>query len=216
MSSFALKILGIILMTVDHIGLMFVEQDYIFRAIGRIAFPIFAFQITQGFKHTKNKENYILKLLIFTIISQLPYWLFLKTAIPTIPFSLNVGGTLTLGALCLYVIEKIQYLPLRVILVPLLILIGFFIPIDYGWFGITMIVLFYLFENNVVLLSTSLFFIVIIYCITRLSIFELPVLLALLPIFAYNQKQGPKVKYLFYIFYPLHLLILTVIKLLIV
>ena len=57
MSSFVLKILGIILMSIDHVGLMFFPAEYTFRALGRIAFPIFAFQTTQGFKYSKNKES---------------------------------------------------------------------------------------------------------------------------------------------------------------
>lgn len=215
MSSFWLKILGIILMAIDHIGLMFFPTELIFRALGRIAFPIFAFQITQGFKYTKSKEKYMFKLILFTIISQLPYWFFLKTAIPENEFMINVGATLTLGALCLYVMDKVQVLPVKIILVPLLVSLGYFIPMDYGWAGIAMIVLFYLFEKNTILLSSTFFCLIIIYCITHQSPFELPAILALFPILMYNGKQGLKVKNLFYIFYPLHFLILFGIKLLI-
>ena len=57
MSSFALKFLAIVLMTIDHVGLLLFPTHRILRAIGRLAFPIFAFQIGVGFKHTHCKEK---------------------------------------------------------------------------------------------------------------------------------------------------------------
>lgn len=215
MSSFVLKILGIILMAIDHVGLMFFPTEYTFRALGRIAFPIFAFQTTQGFKYSKNKEKYILRLLLFTVISQLPYWFFLKTAIPENSFMLNVGATLTLGSLCLYILEKKSHLTLKLLLVPITISLARFIPMDYGWIGVSIIVLFYLLERRPIFLSFGFVSMIIIYCLAHTSPFELPAILALLPILMYDGKQGPKAKYLFYSFYPLHFLILFGIKLLI-
>lgn len=97
MSSFALKILALISMTIDHIGYIFRPQHYsIYRAIGRLAFPIFAFQTGIGFSKTKNKKKHILGMIIFSIISQYPFYLSLKIASPTETYTLNVGVTLTL------------------------------------------------------------------------------------------------------------------------
>ena len=76
MSSFTLKILAIIFMTIDHIGFILFPKIDILRVIGRIAFPIFAFQVGISFENTKNKEKYILRMLIFTIISQIPFHIF--------------------------------------------------------------------------------------------------------------------------------------------
>ena len=60
MSSFALKILGILTMCIDHLGFMFFQDEISYRLIGRLAMPIFAFQLAVGFSHSKNKEKHIL------------------------------------------------------------------------------------------------------------------------------------------------------------
>lgn len=213
MSSFLLKILGILLMTIDHIGIMLYPANAYFRMLGRVAFPIFAFQTTESFKYTKSKEKYIWGLLIFTIISQIPYWLFLKTAVPSVDFSLNVGATLVIGSLCLYVLENIKNIPLKSLLVPLLIAFSYFIPMDYGFFGVIMIVMLYLFKDKKILSTSTFFLLIALYCYFKESVFELPALIALIPILLYNKRRGPKAKYLFYIFYPLHFLIILGIKL---
>ena len=86
MTSFGLKLLAMISMIFDHIGLMFMQDNEMlyssFRIVGRLAFPIFAFQLAIGYSHSKNKENHIVRMLIFAILSQFPYWLYLQTALP--------------------------------------------------------------------------------------------------------------------------------------
>ena len=91
MSSFTLKILAIIFMTIDHIGFTLFPSNLLLRYIGRLAFPIFAFQMGNGFYHTKNKEKYIFRMLIFTVISQIPFWLHLTSAIPNHEMRLQLG-----------------------------------------------------------------------------------------------------------------------------
>lgn len=209
MSSFSLKIFAIICMLIDHIGFMFFPNLSILRAIGRLALPIFAFQIGIGFKNTKNKEKYILRMIIFTLVSQYPFWLMLTAKIPNSSFTLNVGATLTLGLLCLYSIEKIENKFLKV-LVPLLILaISFFIPMDYSWYGVLTIILFYVFDKSKILTFSSYFITLLSYMAYKNSFFNLTAILSLIPIFLYNGEKGKNAKYLFYVFYPLHMLILV-------
>lgn len=70
----ALKIIALIAMIVDHIGLVFFPNIAVFRIIGRVSFPIFAFFISEGYYYTKSKKKYIITLLIFAIISQ-PFYI---------------------------------------------------------------------------------------------------------------------------------------------
>ena len=70
LSNFDLKILAIITMTIDHIGAIVYPNIDIFRIIGRVSFPIFAFLLVEGFKHTSNKLKYFLRLILFAIITQ--------------------------------------------------------------------------------------------------------------------------------------------------
>lgn len=88
LSSFSLKIIAVICMLCDHFGDAIIKHFSFFNIIGRIAFPIFAFQITEGYIHTKNLKRYFKRLIIFAIISQIPFMLFLSTF--TSPFTLNI------------------------------------------------------------------------------------------------------------------------------
>ncbi|MGL4790801.1 MAG: TraX family protein, partial [Anaerotignaceae bacterium] len=65
-----IKIIGLITMTIDHIGMVIFPHEILFRIIGRIAFPIFAFQLAQGVKYTSDIKRYITRLFIFAIVSQ--------------------------------------------------------------------------------------------------------------------------------------------------
>ncbi|MBR3888268.1 MAG: hypothetical protein IKJ32_04130 [Clostridia bacterium] len=212
MSSFWLKITAVILMLIDHIGLLFFPAKLLFRYIGRISFPIFAFQIIKGFEHTKSREKYILRMLLLTIIAQIPSIMFLKVAVPNAAFSLNIGATFTVGLLLLYVIEEVNPWAFKIPLFALITAITLFIPFEYGWFGISLILILYLFKDSKIVLGFVYACLLGLYCYSKKSLFPLPAICALLPIFLYNGKQGPKVKYLFYTFYPVHFIILLAIR----
>lgn len=220
MTSFLLKIIGIVTMLCDHTGDVFIGHFSFLNLIGRIAFPIFAFQIVQGYIHTHNVKKYALRLFAFACISQIPFMLFLSAFYDN--YYLNIFFTLFLGVICLYGFDKIENRYLRNLFAILICAIGHFIQVDYGAYGIAIIFLFYVFSKIfpnkkalmcfVFTLVTTIKYLpdiisyssvayVYIFCIIFTCI-------ALIPICTYNGKQGPKIKYLFYAFYPLHLLLL--------
>ena len=214
MTSFILKIIAVITMLCDHVGYFILNQFSFMNYIGRLSFPIFAFLITEGYKHTKNLKKYIARLLIFAIISQLPYMLFINTFSNS--FSLNILFTLALGLLGITLYDKIEYKPLGILLVTLLSLIAQFLHFDYGWFGIATIFIFYIFKEKKLLMN--LFFCIVvfinyfyIYLITSRIEYLFIILscsLSLIPINLYNEKKGKDMKYFLYVFYPLHLIVL--------
>lgn len=212
MSSFALKILAILTMTIDHIGFLLFPQLTWLRAIGRLAFPIFAFQIGIGFRNTKNKKKYIVRMLLFAIISQIPYHLALQAAIPGYPIRINIGATLTCGLLALYCLENINKKWLKYVFTTFIILLGTYIHMDYGSLGILMIIVLYYFEIDKIF--STIFYIVVVIsdCLIDNSTFSIPQIFALIPMFLYNGKKGKNIKYLFYAYYPLHLIILVLLK----
>ncbi|MFN2363319.1 MAG: TraX family protein, partial [Halarsenatibacteraceae bacterium] len=75
MSSFQIKMVAITTMLIDHIGSIIFPEYIILRVIGRLAFPLFAFLITEGYRHTSNINRYLVRLSIFALISQYPFWL---------------------------------------------------------------------------------------------------------------------------------------------
>ena len=92
MSSFVLKIIAIITMFIDHLGYAIFGKFSCFNYIGRLSFPIFAFQISEGYIHTKNLKKYFLRLFLFALVSQIPFMLF--HSIISRDFSLNIFFTL--------------------------------------------------------------------------------------------------------------------------
>ena len=112
MTSFALKIIACITMFIDHLGYAIFHKMSYFNYIGRLAFPIFAYQIGEGYVHTKNIKLYFFRLGLFAIVSQIPYMLF--HSIISANFSLNIFFTLFLGLLCIYIYEKFPFKPARI------------------------------------------------------------------------------------------------------
>lgn len=245
MTSFALKIIAMISMFCDHLNYAILGHFSILNLIGRIAFPIFAFQISEGFTHTKNVKKYLLRLGIFALISQVPFSLFLHKFTNINSLSLNVFFTLFLGLLSIslydYVLKLFKQpyneksniqqniktnsknfigMLLGLIIALLMASIAQFICTDYGAWGVLLVFTFYLFRNNRVLKIISFILLVILkyLCLLISSNFYYITLLltiaTMLPIFfidLYNGKQGKKIKYLLYWFYPLHLLALYLI-----
>lgn len=216
MSAFVLKIIAIITMFIDHIGYIFSNGKIsYFNYIGRLAFPIFAFQISEGYLHTKNLKKYFLRLFLFALISQIPFMLYEK--IITDKFSLNVFFTLFLGLTSIFIYDKCKYKFLGILAGIAIGLIAQLLHCDYGFFGISIILIFYIFKNNFI--NASIFFTLataIRYSIPIIKYGFYPVFIylflctciPLIFIAGYNGKKGKDTKYLLYFFYPIHLLLI--------
>lgn len=200
------------------------------RAIGRIAFVLFAFMASEGFGHTHSKEKYLLRLGVFALISEIPFDLaingvFLETG------GQNVYFTLFLGVLALYLTDKFRgRLVLQIFSVLLCCAAAVFLMTDYMLMGVLLIVTFYLFRKSFRLkfLAGSIviyFGTVALYIVTywgmgfpiRLyfegAVLEMFGLLAFIPIYFYSGEKGKQLpKACYYLFYPLHLLLLYGIK----
>ena len=231
MTSFLLKIIAMITMLIDHSGDAYFKRTTAMNFIGRIAFPIFAFQITEGYTHTKNLKKYFLRLFIFALLSQIPFWLFESTF--TSNFTLNIFFTLFFGLLAIFCYDKLVNSKFIVVknekintilkiifgILPAIIfgIIAELAKFDYGFFGIAIIFIFYIFRNKK--LTMSIIFIlacIIKYFIEYLkygniifySLITTFTISSIIFILLYNGKQGKKIKYFLYAFYPVHLLIL--------
>ncbi|MBR4109312.1 MAG: TraX protein [Oscillospiraceae bacterium] len=223
LSGSMLKLIAMISMLIDHTAfilapvlpymvtplLTFAGREitlyWIMRKIGRIAFPIFCFLITEGYTHTRNKFKYGLNLLIFAIISEIPFNLVFNRFF--IFKYQNVFFTLFLGLLLIYILESVSNQFKKAILMGIVVVISMYINCDYGFKGVLLILLIYLLKNNPVpqaILSYPL-----------LS-GGLAALTAFLPINLYSGKRGfiksNTLKYGFYLFYPIHIVILVIIK----
>ena len=212
-SNFDLKILAIITMTIDHIGAIIYPNIDAFRIIGRISFPIFCFLLVEGFKHTHNRFRYFIRLLLFAIITQPIYDYAFNN------HELNILFTFSLSFLLLsslefikkiinkynkgienYLYKTISYLLIYIIFLILSIILN----VDYQALGISLVLIFYLSPN--ILLSLLLYLIIAITLdVNNIQLYSL---IAFIFIYFYNGKKGKDIKYFFYLYYPLHLLLL--------
>lgn len=220
MSAFVLKIIAVITMFIDHIGYAIFGKFSYFNYIGRFAFPIFAFQISEGYIHTKNLKKYLLRLFVFALISQIPFMLFHTLFIKT--FALNVFFTLFLGLVCIFIYDKSKYKFIGILISCLIGFIAELTHCDYGFYGIAIILIFYIFKSNFInasicfILATAIKYLIpcIKYGFNNIYIylFIFTILPAII-LSTYNGKKGKDSKYLLYLFYPIHLLLVYFISL---
>ena len=202
-----LKILACIFMLIDHVGYMFFPQYIIFRIIGRLAFPIFAYGVAMGFQKTSNLRKYMKRLLVFSLIAQLPYSWFS-------PGNLNIIPTLLLGLWVIWLHENAgRY---GFVLALLLVATGDIIHLQYGSYGLMMIWIFYICRKDKGILSLAYAMMSIFFAwmhgwsysmvIQLYSIGSLPFIFA-------DWKVKLRVnRYFFYAFYPGHIIVLLLIR----
>lgn len=232
MSGSAIKLIACICMLIDHAGAAIVENYaiisgsenvffvyYLMRYIGRIAFPLFAFLLAEGFVHTHSVKKYAINLFVFAFLSEIPFDLALQGG--ALEFeSQNVYFTLFLGVLAMasfdYVL-KIKSLPkpfsylFCAVCAAFFAAVAYFLKTDYDIYGVLVICAAYFLRQIRTVGSVVMYIILMID-----SIVEKTAILAALPITLYNGKRGNGNKYFFYFFYPVHLLILYGIKLLLI
>lgn len=218
MTVFVLKIIACISMVIDHIKYAIPStQNYVTIYFGRIAFPIFAFLITQGYIHTSDIKKYYKRIIIFALISQIPFMLF-RTLVGEWKM-LNIMFTLLLGLIAITIYDKLSKKYISIPICILIIILGKYLKVDYEWFGVALVFLFYIFRNNKILLSYSYISLVLVWFyydgILKFSytMYFISYLIPLIFILLYNGKQGKKIKYFLYWFYPAHMIILYLIKL---
>ena len=206
--AFTLKMIAAVTMLIDHTGYIFFPQYVFLRIIGRIAFPIFAFLIVEGFMHTRNVKKYIYRMIAFALITEIPFDF---AFYGTVNWGhQNVLITFTLALLALY-IDRQYSRKVGIAAAFGLALLAEFIGSDYGMFGVIVVMMFYWnydrFYNKLIFGTATLTLLVSSY-----QIFDV---MAMIPIGLYNGKKGIGFKYFFYVFYPGHLLILYLIHVLI-
>jgi len=235
-NSFGLHILAMSLMLCDHMWATVVPGNMWLTNIGRMAFPIFAFMLVEGFYHTKNVKKYLLRLLIGAIISEIPFNLMYGGSV-FYPYHQNVMWPFLLSVLCMWATETIKkknkilgYI-LGVLIFLLAAVLGFAGMLDYYGFGILMVAVFYFFRGDawwLKLLQIVGLYYINVEMLGGMSIdvplfgrtFEIVqqgiAVMAMIPILLYNGKQGYHSKwfqYTCYLFYPAHMLVLSLIAL---
>ncbi len=223
MSSFALRALALVCMLVDHAGLALFPNIGAFRCAGRLAFPIFCFLLVQGFMHTRGPRAYARRLLLFALLSEVPFDLLIfgRTACLV---EQNAIFSLLLGLLALHGARAAEKRPVALAACSLLLcMAAMTLRVSFGWLGVALCLCFYLLRQHRGRMLLSAGAILLIYSLSlQLSgvtrswvLVSLCSLLALGPLLLYNGKRGvrvPVLTFLFYAAYPLHMLLLVAVR----
>ena len=235
-TSFSLHLMAMLFMLCDHLWGTIVPGNDWLTCIGRVCFPIYAFLLVEGYFHTSNLKKYVKRLLLFAVISEIPFNLAMASSV-IYPFHQNVLWSFLIALGLIHCNEKAKASEkrrIRIAVGTFTILAGYLLGlitmVDYYHAGILMVLTFYFFHHRnwwdyvgqllclgyinlellggfgyeVVLFGETVF-------LTRQGL----ALLALIPIWLYKGKQGYHSKwwkYFCYAFYPVHLLILGLLK----
>lgn len=233
LNSNTLKILAAVLMLVDHVGILFFPQDFIFRKIGRLSMPLFAFAISEGCRYTRDKLKHFVLPFCLGVLCQIVYYFFdgsLYMCI-LITFSLSILIIYAMQFLKQKLFDKQARLSTKILAVLLFIatLVGANLfcnlkglDVDYGFWGVMTPVFASLFDfkntnapellqkTDILPLRVACMAIPLLFLANH-TVFSLSIfaLLALPILLLYNGEKGKtNLKYFFYIFYPAHLAIL--------
>lgn len=232
LSGSVIKIIAIVTMLIDHVGAGIFENwmfgsgmklepwmydlNLVLRGIGRIAFPIFCFLLVEGYTHTRNVWKYFGRLMLFGVISEIPFDLAIFRTVWHKEYQ-NVFWTLALGVLMMICMDKVsgfnsfkKHEKLNKLAVIAFDAAIFFVvavlavifSTDYHALGIMTILLIYVSRKN------RWMQLIAVAAACWLVLDELPALFCLIPLALYNGKRGFGLKYFFYAFYPAHLLII--------
>jgi len=218
LSANMLKLIAIVAMAIDHIGAIFYPETALFRIIGRLTMPIMAFFIAEGYHYTKDLKKYMLRLLLFGLITMVPYAYYFGYGPFNIMFSLLAG----LIAITGYDRSKTGLQRVISLLIPMLVATA--LQFDGQFIVVFLIFVFHRHRNQPKIITLQM---MMLYAVIEAMLIsatpgpltfhvwvQLFALLALPLIFNYKGDREPPVlpKYTFYLFYPVHITLLLLLK----
>ena len=224
LNGFHLKLIAICTMLIDHMGYTLFPGVMWLRCIGRIAFPIFCFLVAEGCVYTRDRKKYALRLLAFAALSEIPFNLMTGGWVWN-PYDQNVLWTLLAGALVCWLVgwalkkrTAAAFLLTGAVMAAAFYLLEL-VNTDYGGWGMLLVAMFYGVRRAPYGLAVKMMVQVIGLAFFSIALMggvsiELWSLLSLAPIWLYNGQRGffnKAVQYGFYAFYPVHILILSLI-----
>lgn len=234
-----LKLLGCVFMLIDHLGAIIFPEIIALRIIGRLAYPIFAFTLSEGCFHTRNRLKHFLLIFVMAIIIQIVYYFAIDD------YSLSIFMVFSISIILIYLYDYIHKLTSSILeneekdtrsfLLWILMIILFlgittgtiifdaltpYLKASYGFQGVLIPVIVYitmkLSNRNLVITLVVMAIALSLSAIMRVEYHNFFSLISILLLLLYNNKRGKyNLKYFFYLFYPLHLVIIYLIYLII-
>ncbi|MFA5247333.1 MAG: TraX family protein [Candidatus Micrarchaeia archaeon] len=200
-----LKILACTFMLIDHAGALLFPQYEILRIIGRLSLPIFAYLVAVSFEKTSNRKKYLERLILFAIVSQIPFYLAFGTR-------LNIMFTLSFAVAYLLAFEKrgftAQMLGLGAVCIAAELLRA-----DYGFYGVLLVLVFHFLRSRLALCAASVAAASVAFdVLVNMRFFQIFCVLALPIIFWLKLPRLKVNKYAYYLFYPGHIFALWIVS----
>ncbi len=211
-----LKMIAMVTMVFDHVGDNFFPEQTWMRIIGRMAFPIFAFFVCEGYIHTRDRIRYLERMILFGLISEIPFDL--VTAGKLLEFThQNIMLTFAFAVTVLLcydrITDKVKGRKGIVIGVMMMIasgIVSIVLGLDYNIAALAVIFVYYLLRERSAVLR-NIIAMAVHFLLRNVGIYVYGIL-GFLPLFLYNGKRGKGLKWLFYVFYPGHLLLIYLIR----
>lgn len=230
-----IKILACLFMLIDHVGFIIFPDEIVYRVIGRLAYPLFAYQIALSIRKTSNSNKYLYRMIIWALISQIPYNLafqtnllkeiiFNKAYVNILSLHLNVMFTFSIAISLIIVYRKYSKVlstPITrlvsIIIIPIVLLFAQLIDCDYGAYGVAMVIMFYFLKDNLKYAGVFLGILTIIYTLIKMYIYSETYIIQIFCMFSIyffdiKFKRLRLNKYFFYAFYPIHIIIIFLVN----
>ena len=213
-----LKTIAMVFMLIDHFAYIMIERglglggnlyliDRVLRGMGRVAFPIFCFTIVEGFQRTSNSRAYLKRLIIFALISEIPFDLAFRGSLLNMNYQ-NVFWTLAFGLAALIIYNDLFMSNWKKVIG---LLLCFYIPYrfhtDYSIYGVLTIFAMYYFRREPLKMCMAGYIVLLLQSPT-----EVWAVFGFLLLLLYNGERGQGNKKFYYWFYPVHLLVLVLAK----
>ena len=213
-----LKTIAMVFMLVDHIAYVMIERglgyggdlymiNRTMRSMGRLAFPIFCFTIVEGFQRTSNSREYLKRLIIFALISEIPFDLAFRGRMFSMDLQ-NVFWTLAFGLAAMIIYNDVFMAGWKKAIG---LLVCFYLPYrfhtDYSVYGALAIFLMYLFRKEPIKMCMAGYILLLLQ-----NPIEVWAIFGFVLILLYNGQRGRGNKKIYYWFYPAHLMVLVLLK----
>ncbi|AZK48038.1 TraX family protein [Paenibacillus lentus] len=145
-----MQFLAMLTMLIDHVGLLFFPDQPLWRIIGRIAFPLYAYALAQGHQHTSSHSKYVIRLFSIAVVSQIPYQLVFDTN------ELNVVASLCVAAVLLRALDRLSHSCFSFILIVFVCFLFEIFPFEYGAYGLLLMLIFNYMKSGPMLVGMHL------------------------------------------------------------
>lgn len=211
MTGESIKLVAVVCMLVDHVAWAWVPVDspagILMHIIGRVTMPIMAFMVAEGYIHTHDFKRYVGRLLIFALVSDIPFMVFERSNL-----NHDVMFTLFFGLVGIWFVDHAPKFYIAIFAVFMMMTAALYLRVDWSFIGVLLCLVFWQFRGNFLAVSLSVVVLAFLAAMVYGQWWQLSLILSLPILRLYNGERGRGSKWGFYAFYPGHLAVLALFR----